>query len=281
MYCAGVQVVGRFRLGALVGEGGTALVYGAEDAAGLKVAVKVLRPELRHDAAMGERMRREAEALGRIACPHVVPFVEAGEDPTVGPYVATVRVIAPRLSEVLASQPDGLGPARACRIVSQVLDGLAALHDHGVVHRDVKPDNVFIETRGDGDHALLFDLGAGALTGSEPLTAAHRVMGSPFYASPERIAGAPADARSDVWAAGVLLYVCLTGTEPFAGADLKERLAAICDAPPTPLAAVSRGVPTEVAAVVAAALEKAPAARFADARTMAAALRRAGRGLGY
>ncbi len=228
-------------------------------------------PDLREDAASCERMRREGQALGRIAHPHVIPFVEAGDDPSVGPYVVTERITAPRLSEVLAAAPDGLGPRRACGIIVQVLDGLSALHDEGVIHRDLKPDNVFIEGDGGEDHAVLFDLGAGRFAGDEPLTAVGRVMGSPLYSSPECIAGAPADARSDIWAAGVLLYVSLSGTEPFAGADTRELLAAIVEAPPTPLAAVTRGVSESVAVVVARALEKSPAARYPDARSMAAA----------
>jgi len=272
-----VEEVGGFRLEEVLGRGGTAVVYRARDADGRLVALKLLHPELAGDPDARVRARREAAALSRVVSPHVVRIVAIGEDDAAGPWVATELSFAPRLSDILAESPGGLEPRRAAMLVAQVLEGLAELHAVGVLHRDLKPDNVFVEVRSGRELAFLFDLSTGSMSGASHLTPPGTVMGSPAYVSPERIGGADGDPRADVWAAGVLLYECLSGRRPFDGSDLRTLLAEILGGVPTPLSAYVRELPEGIAAIVERALSKDPDDRFHDARDMGDALRRAAR----
>ncbi len=267
-----VEEVGGFSIEDVLGRGGTAVVYRARDADGLPVALKLLHPELAMDEDMRRRARREANALARVVSPHVVRIIATGEDDVRGPWIATELSAAPRLSDLLALSPAGLRPRRAAVIVAQVLDGLAELHCVGVLHRDLKPDNVFVSKRGGVDHAFLFDLSVASLDGASHLTPPGTVMGHPSYASPERIEGREGDPRSDVWAAGVLLYECLSGRQPFEARDLRGLIAEILRGEPTPLDSHAP-IPRAVSTIALRALEKDPGDRFDDARAMADALR--------
>jgi serine/threonine-protein kinase len=268
-----VEEVGGFCIEAVLGRGGTAVVYRARDANGASVALKLLHPELLVHEDVRARARREASALSRVVSPHVVRIIAIGEDDERGPWIATELSSAPRLSDLLAESPSGLSPGRAASIVAQVLDGLHALHAVGVMHRDLKPDNVFVSNRGGSERAFLFDLAGASLSGAAHLTPPGTVMGSPSYVSPERIDGEEGDPRSDVWAAGVLLYECMSGRQPFEGDDLRTLIAAILHGEPTPVAAFVHGIPAELSKIVDRALEKSPDDRFSDAREMGDALR--------
>ncbi len=269
----GVEEVGGFAVEEVIGRGGTAVVYRARDARGRVVALKLLHPELLVHEDVCARARREAAALRRVTSPHVVRIIAVGEDEKRGPWIATELSNAPRLSDLLVRSPSGLPPRRVAMIVAQVLDGLAELHTVGVMHRDLKPDNVFVERRDGADHAFLFDLSGASLSGAAHLTPPGTIMGHPSYVSPERVGGSEGDPRSDVWAAGVLLFECLSGHLPFEGDDLRSLLAEIVGGDPAPLSAFAQNVPRDLATIVDRSLAKDPNDRFAGAREMAAALR--------
>ena len=236
--------------------GGMGTVYLGRDA-GLDrpVAIKVLRPELA-TATASERFLREARILASLDHPNVVTVHRAGETAGLSWYVMDF-VAAETLAARLRRGP--LPPAEAVAVALDVLAALETAHRHGVVHRDVKPSNVFLGER----HALLGDFGiaSSAAPAAEPLTAPGRPLGTPDYMAPEQMVGKPATPATDLCAVGLMLFEALTGKR-FEAWDVPER------------ADWSR-VPRPLARVIRRALSIEPAARWSDAATFQAALRRA------
>jgi serine/threonine-protein kinase len=270
-------VGGRYALLEPIGVGGTSTVYRATDrSSGRDVAVKLLHPDVAKSAEARLRLSRENDALGRVASPHVARVLGHGVEPDGTPWIAAELIDGPRLTELLGASPAGLPPARAIRLVLDVLEGLSALHAVGVAHRDLKPDNVFVVAVPGGERAVVFDLSCAALEGATDLTPSGQVMGSPAYTSPERLVRRTSDpVRGDVWAAGVLLYELLTGEQPFRGSDLPTLLEEIAIAPPPPLSAYRPGLSRALDEIVETALAKAPEARYPSAGAMREALCRA------
>ena len=177
----------------------------------------------------------------------------------------------PTLAAMLAGGTR-LSVPRAVWIAQSLLAGLAHAHRNGILHRDVKPENVMFAQRGDGLRPVLIDFGLARLRDEGPLTAAGTCVGSPSYLAPERLLGRVYDARADVYAVGVVLYEMLAGVRPIAGSCPQEILRGHVDRPPRPLRALRCDVPAGLEAVVARALAKDPARRFADAEAMMSAL---------
>jgi Tol biopolymer transport system component len=261
----------RYRLEREVGSGGMATVYLAEDLRHRRnVAVKVLRPELAATLG-GDRFFREIEVAARLQHPHILPLLDSGEADGflyyVMPYVA-----GESLRERLAREGE-LPVHDAVRILAEVVDALAAAHAEGIVHRDVKPDNVMLS----GRHALVTDFGVAKAvseaTGRQQLTTAGVALGTPTYMAPEQATADPQlDHRVDIYAAGVLGYEMLTGGPPFSGRTAQEVLAAHLTQQPQAITARRAAVPASLEAVIMKCLEKRPADRWQKAEDLLAQL---------
>jgi eukaryotic-like serine/threonine-protein kinase len=247
-----MESVGRYRLRRLLGEGALGLVYEAADVDGSTVAVKLLRPDRTGDAAARARFLREARLAARIASRHVVPVLEVGESWLVLPYY-------PRGSLAQLLREDGkLSLDRTVRLAAELGRGLDALHEQGILHRDVKPSNVLLA---DDGTAALTDFGLARASDSTRITHDGQLVGTPHYLAPELIEGAEATRASDVYALGCLLYECVAGKPPFTGARPAEiGFAHLTEAPPDPRERRPE-LPQDVALALLAGLEKDPQAR--------------------
>jgi eukaryotic-like serine/threonine-protein kinase len=261
----------RYAITRELGSGGMATVYLAEDLRHHRqVAVKVLRPELA--ATLGpERFLQEIETAARFQHPHILPLLDSGEAAGflyyVMPYVEgeSLRTRLARHGELSIHD--------AVKILLEVTDALAYAHQRGVVHRDIKPDNVLLS----GRHALVTDFGvAKALseaTGRQQFTTAGVALGTPAYMAPEQAAAEPnIDHRVDLYAVGALGYELVSGTPPFTGRTAQEVLAAHMTQRPEPLCARRPACPTGLEVVIMRCLEKRPADRWQTAEELLAQL---------
>lgn len=243
-------------------------VYEAEDVRlGRTVALKLLAPGVARDPVSRSRFEREARAASRLDHPNVGVVYEIGETDLGAPFIAMARYTGCTLRDKLTDGP--LGVDEAVAVVGGVAAGLGAAHRAGVVHRDVKPENVIVTEDGT---AKVIDFGVAKLSGAATLTQADEVTGTAYYMSPEQAGGGEADARADVWALGVVLYEALAGRRPFAGDYASAVLYAVVYETPTPLDALRPGVPQRVVEVVDRCLLKDPADRYPDAAAVARAL---------
>jgi len=244
--------IGGYRLRRLLGEGALGLVYEAVGEDGATVAVKVLRPEQADDSAAHARFLREARLASRIESRHVVPVLEVGESYLVLPYY-------PRgsLARRLRMEPK-LGLDQTVRLAAELGRGLDALHEHGILHRDVKPSNVLLAEDGT---AALADFGLARASDSTRITRDGQLVGTPHYLAPELIEGEEATRASDLYALGCLLYECVAGEPPFTGSRPAEiGFAHLTEAPPDPRDRRPE-LTEDVALALLAALEKDPQAR--------------------
>lgn len=287
---------GRYRIVAPLGEGGMGVVYRAEHLKlGRAVAVKVLLPEYGSRPELRARFEREAKVLASVSHPHLVSLLDFGVDGETA-YLVMELLEGETLKDRLARGP--LGTGAALRLARQVLAGLAHLHAVGMVHRDLKPANVFLQRLaregGGEDHVRILDFGlAKFLTGDArrdgpALTATGAVFGTAAYMAPEQAAGGEVGPRADVYAAGVLLFELLAGRRPFVGERhevvrqhlltppprVAEVRAELRRARPELASTFAEPVPEAVEALVARALAKEQAARFAHAGELLAALER-------
>ncbi|MCU0622048.1 MAG: protein kinase, partial [Gemmatimonadales bacterium] len=261
----------RYRLEREAGSGGMATVYLAEDLKHRrKVAVKVLRPELA--ASLGAtRFLREIEIAAQLSHPHILPLLDSGEADGFLYYVMPF-VEGESLRQRVAR--DGALPVgEAVRLIGEVADALAHAHRRGVVHRDIKPDNVMLSER----HALVTDFGVAKAvseaTGRHEATSVGVALGTPTYMAPEQASADPTvDHRADIYAMGAMAYELLTGRPPFTGGTAQQVLMAHLTRPPEPMAAHRAGIPAAVEQVVQRALAKRPEERFQTADELLAAL---------
>jgi serine/threonine-protein kinase len=262
---------GRLDIGELLGVGGFAAVFRARDPLlGRDVAVKVLNPALVQGRG-ADRLLDEARLIAATEHPHIVPLYEVNRQ---GDLVSFVMRYFPAGSLAGRLEREGaLQPAMVVRLGIEVADALAAAHARGVVHLDVKPDNILLDAEG---HAAVTDFGIARLIGSGEAAMPGVVSGTPHYMSPEQVAGDRVDGRADVYALGVVLYEVATGRRPVTGTSAPEIMANQVSAAPAPLARVAPELPAALADVITRALAKDPAARWQSAADMAAALRQAG-----
>jgi len=254
-------LAGRYDIDREIGQGGMATVYVARDVKhNRQVAVKVLRPDLA--AALGhERFLREIEIAANLTHPHILPLYDSGEADGflyyVMPYIK---------GDTLRDRIDKEGElpiAEAVRIIREVTDALSFAHSQGVVHRDIKPDNIMLS----GRHAMVMDFGVAKAvseaTGRNQLTTAGMALGTPTYMAPEQATADPhVDHRADIYAVGIMAYELLAGRTPFQGASPQAVLAAHVTEEAEPVSKHRNQVSPELESVVMKCLAKRPADRW-------------------
>src|SRR6185295_16988011 len=261
---------GRYRVIKRLGSGGMADVYLVEDQdLGRQVALKLLYRHLAEDVQFVERFRREASSAAGLQHPNIVSIFDRGEwNGTY--YIAMEYVEGHTLKEVIRERGPA-PPEAASDILLQILRAARFAHQRGVVHRDLKPQNVLID--GDG-RVQVADFGI-ARAGASDMTETGSIMGTAQYLSPEQAQGRPVDARSDLYSIGIVLYEMLTGRVPFdAESPVTVALKQVSESP-IPPREIDPSIPPALEGVVLRALEKDPAQRFADADEFIEALHRA------
>ncbi|HEY2065408.1 MAG TPA: serine/threonine-protein kinase [Gemmatimonadaceae bacterium] len=258
----------RYRILRRLGGGGMATVFRAEQMPlGREVVVKVLHAHLARDVEMTERFRREAEAAARLVHPFICPVLDYGQAGEmvyiVMPYLSGGS-LADRVQRERAVPPTVTAGAAA-----QVAVALDHAHVRGIVHRDIKPDNILFDEDG---NALITDFGIATARFHGRLTASGRAMGTPHYMSPEQAMGKLVDGRSDLYALGVVMYEALVGFPPFDGADAFSVGYKHVHEKPVPLTEVESRLPAALSEVVMRCLEKAPADRYPRGTALADAL---------
>jgi len=271
----GVLLDGRYLLGPVIARGGMSVVYrGVDTRLDRPVAVKVMEPRLAADPAFRTRVEREARTAARIDHPAVVDVYDHGIDHRIdpdGPLVFLVMELVDggTLRDVIRAR-GGLGVPAAFAVMEQVLSGLAAAHRLGLVHRDVKPENVLISRAGE---VKVADFGLVTASSQAPSTAG-MIMGTVAYLSPEQVATGNADARSDVYAAGIMLYELLTGAPPYSGDTAISVAYRHVNSDVPPPSQIAGEVPPELDELVLRSTRRDPAVRPADAGAMLAELHR-------
>jgi serine/threonine-protein kinase len=247
-------------LGAL-GEGAYAETYKARDtASGGTVVLKMPNPNLFADPGLFQRYRRESDIARQLDHPGVQRGMDGGDTRT-EPYLVLEYVDGENMRVVLRSGPDRLPISTVVDWGRQLATALAYLHAHGVVHRDLKPENILVTSAGE---LKISDFGTAMLEGARRLTWKHlsESLGTPDYMSPEQIQGGRGDARSDVYAWGVMMYELLTGRVPFRGDNWLAVMAGHLGEHPAPIASLRPDVPPALAAVVTHAMRRNPANRY-------------------
>src|ERR671933_1914662 len=248
---------GRYRAERRLGSGGMAEVWCAEDdVLGRRVALKLLGGRFAEDPEFRERFRREARAAAGLAHPNIVGIFDRGEwDGT--PYIA-MELVEGRTLKDLVRERGPLPPEVAVNLTIQVLRALGYAHRRGIVHRDVKPQNVILDHEG---QAKVADFGI-ARSGASEMTETGTILGTVQYASPEQAQGQPVSPRSDLYSAGIVLYEMLTGRVPFDGESAVAVALKQVSEPPVPPSQLRPGISPALEMVVMRAMEKQPARRF-------------------
>ena len=258
---------GKYRVIREVGSGGMAHVYRAINMSSRKVvAVKMLKEEYLNDKEFLRRFDREARASLELSHENIVRAYGVGEDNGV-PYIVLEYVEGKTLKDLIQESPAGhLSVQQAIGICSQILDALSYAHAHGIIHRDVKPQNVIVTNRG---KAKLADFGiAREVTASTVTFSGKNVIGSVHYISPEQAKGLPATEESDIYSAGISLYEMLTGTVPFIGDTTVSTALMHLSNEPEPPRELNPSIPPALNDIVLRALEKDPQMRYASAKLM-------------
>jgi len=262
------QTIGSYVIVARVGGGGMGVVYQARHTKlGRTVALKFLPPQWSHDEDARQRFIREAQAASATNHPNICTIHDIETAPDGQLFIVMAYYEGQTLKQRIASGP--LTIDEALDIATQIADGLAKAHARSVVHRDIKPGNVMLTE----DGVRIVDFGLATFADALKLTVEHSTLGTAAYMSPEQVRGLAADARSDVWAVGVILYEMLTGHVPFHGSHAEAIAYAVRNEPPAAIRASRPEVAEEVEHLVFRALHKEPSIRFANGRELARALR--------
>ncbi|MFL5830822.1 MAG: protein kinase domain-containing protein [Solirubrobacteraceae bacterium] len=262
-------IAGRYELLDVLGRGGMGAVYRARDQLLERiVAVKVLPAEYADDPLLVERFEREARAAARLNHPNIVAVFDTGRDGTVR-YIVMECVPGQSLAQLLNAR-GGLPVAQAVGIAAQVADALGVAHAAGIIHRDIKPGNVMVEPSG---QCKVLDFGIARLAADAALTQTASLLGSAPYMPPEMSLGRTADARSDIYSLGCVLYEMLTDRPPFRGDVAAAIINQHVNLPPAPPSELNTSVPAGLDALVLRMLAKDPAARPQSGVETAAALR--------
>lgn len=272
----GTTLGGRYLLQHLLGRGGMGAVYEATE---LKlqrtVAVKVLVPELGHETECLARFQREAETTAALGHPNIVQVTDFSANPPEPPFLVMERLQGRSLRDYVQHRGP-LSYERATLVALQLLGALSAAHRVGVLHRDLKPHNVFmVDLQGAGTLVKLIDFGLARLTesaGYKRLTATGTLVGTPQYMAPEQLLGEPLDARTDLFSLGLTLFYALTGQSAFQGSTVEELVRSVLHSPQPQLRAYRTDLPPAFVSVLERALHRDPAQRWPDALAMRDAL---------
>ncbi len=269
----GTVLAGKYQLELVLGQGGMAVVWSAyHQELELPVAIKLLRT---HDPRLAQRLRVEARAAARLVHPAIVRVLDVATTNDGDPFIVMELLTGETLANLVARER--VSAIKVLQLLLPIIDGLALAHARGVIHRDLKPDNVFLAVEGEHLQPKLLDFGIARLHGSArsttKLTGQGVALGCPSYMSPEQVRGEDVDFRSDIWSLCVLLYKVIGGRPPFGGADARATFDAILNREPAPLP-LHAGVDGHLARIVLSGLSKEPAARPASMQKLGQQLAR-------
>ena len=265
------RVLGNYKLGVVIGRGAMGEVYEAQDASGARAAVKLLHPNVMHNPGSIERFLREAVAAGSLQSPHAVRILDSSPPDGALPYLVMEHLTGHDLAHHLRKRRR-LAPDRLEVLVRQVADVLDEAGRKGIVHRDIKPQNLFLLERPSGAPIWkVLDFGASKLAKHSGTLTEGRVVGTPAYMAPEQARGEDVTPRADVYALAAIAYRCLTGRPPFSGKDLPTTLYNVCYSMPPQPSSVAELSPS-VDSVLAIGLAKRARDRFESAAELAGAL---------
>ena len=268
------DVQGQFTVERELGRGGMGAVFLAtETQLGRKVAIKVLPPELTFSPAAVERFKREARTAATLDHPHIIPIYRVSGGDTVFWYA--MKYLEGESLAALIEREVQLTLETTAVLIGQVAEALDYAHQHGVIHRDVKPPNIVIDGRG---WVTVMDFGSAKAIGAESITGSGSMIGTPYYMSPEQCSGKPVTAASDQYSLGVVAFQMLSGQLPFAGDSVIDVVRQHCIDPVPPLGVLRPQVTPNLQAVVERALAKAPGERFPSVSEFADAFARSARG---
>jgi serine/threonine protein kinase len=276
----GLVLKNTYRVTAKIADGGMGSVYEAvnERLTQKRYAIKILHANLVESEEALARFRREAEVVARLGHKHIVEVLDFDQTPWGTPYIVMEYLVGQTLQQRLEAEGT-IPPLEVIQLLSQVSSALQAAHDEGIVHRDVKPDNIFLVDEGDGTRMVkVLDFGVSKIRDSSSIITAESVLlGTPYYMSPEQAVSANSeiDPTTDIFALAAISYECLSGQRPFAAENLPGVIFKIVNKPHPPLYTVTDKVPPAVDAVLARALAKQKAERFQRVEEFVAALARA------
>ncbi len=254
----GTEIGLRYRVVQLLGRGGMGAVYRVwDEELNRDVALKLIRPEIAADADVIERFKREIQLSSRVTHKNVLRVYDLGEAD--GTRFLTMQFVEGR---DLSSLIKELGPLPVPRLISlfrQICQGLQAAHEQGVVHRDLKPQNIMVEAN---DNVLITDFGLAKNLGASAMTELGALMGTPAYMSPEQVRGQAVDKRSDIYSLGVILYEMASGKTPFAGGSVFEVMMRRLSTPPRPLGELNPAIPAYLRKIVERCLAVEASARY-------------------
>ncbi|MGE5180697.1 MAG: protein kinase domain-containing protein [Acidobacteriota bacterium] len=263
----GSEIDGRYRIVELIGEGGMGKVYLAEHVEiGKRVALKVLHPSYSRMPDLVERFRREARAASKIGHPNIVDVTDSGSTADGSVYFVMEYLEGVELGSVIERE-GAIDVARALRIGGQISRALAAAHREGIIHRDLKPENIYLITRGgEADVVKVLDFGIAKTTEAEAarerrLTSPGMAMGTPEYMAPEQAAGRAADARTDIYSLGAIMYEMVTGVPPYSGDNFMEILTKKATQDPPPPIQIRPELPQQVSDLVQQSMSRDPDVR--------------------
>ena len=264
------EIAGRYEIRSELGRGTMGVVYRAHDRdLGRDVALKVIRSSVEDadgaEQGYEQRFLNEARAAGRLSHPAIVVVHDVGRDPASGALFMALELLGGRTLQDILRGEGPLPWPEALRLIARVAEGLHHAHEHGIVHRDVKPANIMVLPSGE---PKVMDFGIAKVEASQ-LTAAGQLFGTPLYMSPEQAQGLPVDGRSDLFSLGAVLYETLTGRRAFGGDSVHGIVLQVVQSDPRPPSALVPGVPKGVDHVVARCLAKDPPRRYPDGRALA------------
>ena len=262
---------GRYQVLQELGRGGMGIVFQAHDKQlNDQVAIKILSPLLSNDADALDRMKREVSAARRITHPNVIRIHDIAESKGLH-YVSMEYFHGTSLKEYI-KRSGSLSLMQAYNIASQICDGLEEAHKQGVIHRDLKSQNIIINPSG---HLKIIDFGLAHTAHLQGMTATGLIMGTPEYMAPEQVAGKRVDERADIYSLGIILYELFTGKVPFSGDSAIAVGFMQMKDPPQPPHEINPQIPAEIETVILKCLEKEPNARFGSVVQLKAALQNA------